>query len=99
MDEDKLLLTLEIDSRKYPLRINRDEEEAYRKAAKNLNIRIDQYRAKYGGKSDLDTQDYAVLTALQAAVQNFTLIKRNDTQPFEDTIDSLVEELDNFLRK
>ena len=99
MDENKLLLTLEIDGRKYPLRINKDEEEAYRKAAKNLNIRIDQYRARFGGKSDLDTQDYAVLSALQMAAQNFSLVKRNDTKPFEDTISILVEELDNFLKK
>ena len=99
MDENKLLLTLEIDGRKYPLRINKDEEEAYRKAAKNLNIRIDQYRARFGGKSDLDTQDYVVLTALEMAAENFSLEKRNDTKPFEDTISILVEELDNFLKK
>ncbi len=99
MEDDKLLLTLEIDNRKYPLRIDRNEEEAYRKAAKNLNNKINQYKAKYGGKSDLDTQDYAVMSALQAMVHNFELGQRNDTKPFEDTIGSLVDELDNFLRK
>lgn len=99
MENDKLLLTLEIDNRKYPLRIDRDEEEAYRKAAKNLNDRINLYKAKYGGKSDLDTQDYVVMSALQAMTHNFNLEKRNDTKPFEDTINSLVDELDNFLKK
>lgn len=99
MGDDIFLLTLEVDGRKYPLKIKRDEEEAFRKAAKTLNNKINQYRARFGNNSKLDAQDFVIMTAIQALVRNFTIENQNDTKPFEDTISSLIEELDGFLKK
>ena len=84
MGDDKFLLTLEIAGRKYPLKIN---------------IKINQYRVALGGeKSNLTTQDFVAMTAIQALAENFTLGDKNNTKPFEDKIDLLISEIDNYLK-
>ena len=100
MGDEKFLLTLEIAGRKYPLKINKSEEEAFRSAEKKINLKINQYRVALGGdKSNLTTQDFVAMTAIQALAENFTLGDKNNTKPFEDKIDSLIVDLDNYLKK
>ena len=99
MGDEKFLLTLEIAGRKYPLKINKSEEEAFRSAEKKINLKINQYRVALGGdKSNLTTQDFVAMTAIQALAENFTLGDQNNTKPFEDKIDLLISELDNYLK-
>ena len=99
MGDEKFLLTLEIAGRKYPLRIKRSDEHAFREAAKRINIKINQYRVAYGGNnSPMTTQDFLAMTAIQALAENFTLGNKNNTKPFEDKIDSLIDELDDYLK-
>ena len=100
MGDEKFLLTLEIAGRKYPLRIKRSDEQAFREAAKRINIKINQYRVAYGGNnSPMTTQDFLAMTAIQALAENFTLGNKNNTKPFEDKIDSLISELDDYLKR
>ena len=100
MGDEKFLLTLKIAGRKYPLKIKQSEEEAFRDAEKKIEKRISQYRIKYGGaSSSLTIQDIVVMTAIQALAENFSLTDKNNTKPFEDKIDSLIDELDNYLKK
>ena len=98
-NEDRFLLTLMIDGRKYPIKILRTEEEAYRSAAKKINNKISQYRLSYGDSSGLISQDFMAMTAIQALVENFTLGTKNYTKPYEEKISSLIEELDQYLKK
>ena len=97
--KEEFSLTLVVDGRKYPLKINKSEEEAYRSAAKKINNRINQYRLSYGDSSGLISQDFMAMTAIQALVENFTLGTKNYTKPYEDKISSLIEELDQYLKK
>ena len=100
MGEEKFLLTLTIDGRKYPLRILKSEEQAFRDAAKKINTKINQYRVAFGGEnSDMTSQDFMAMTAIQALVENFSLGDKNNTKPFEDKIGSLISELDDYLKK
>lgn len=100
MGDEKFLLTLEVAGRKYPLKIKRSEEEAFRYAAKKINTKINQYRVAFGGEnSRMTTQDFMAMTAIQALAENFSLGDKNNTKPFEDKIDSLISELDNYLKK
>ncbi|MDR0421648.1 MAG: cell division protein ZapA [Proteiniphilum sp.] len=100
MGDEKFLLTLEIADRRYPLKIKRSDEQAFRDAAKKINNKINQYRVVYGGESsNMTTQDFVVMTAIQALVENFFLGDRNNTKPFEDKIGSLIGELDDYLKK
>lgn len=100
MGDEKFLLTLEIAGRKYPLKINRSDEQAYRFAEKRIDKKINQYRVAFGGEnSKLTTQDFMAMTAIQALAENFSLGDKNNTKPFEDKIDSLISELDDYLKK
>ncbi|MBF6627220.1 MAG: cell division protein ZapA [Proteiniphilum sp.] len=100
MGDEKFLLTLEIAGRRYPLKINKSDEQAFRDAAKKINTKINQYRVAYGGESsNMTTQDFMAMTAIQALAENFSLGDKNNTKPFEDKIDSLIGELDDYLKK
>ncbi len=100
MGDEKFLLTLTVDGRKYPLRIKRSEEQAFRDAVKKINTKINQYRVAFGGEnSDMTSQDFMAMTAIQALVENFSLGDKNNTKPFEDKIVSIVRELDDYLKK
>lgn len=99
MGDDKLSLTLEVDGRRYPLQINRREEEAFRKAAKEIDNKINQYRIAFGSNPNLIPQDFMAMTAIQAVAENFLIGTKNSTKPYEEGIDSLIKELDSFLKK
>ena len=100
MGDEKFLLTLTIDGRKYPLRIDRSQEQAFRDAAKKINNKINQYRVTFGGEnSGLNVQDFLAMTAIQALVENFSLGEKNDTKPMENKVHSLINELDEYLKK
>ncbi len=99
MGDEKFLLTLEIDGGRYPIRIKPSEEEAYRKAGKTIHNKINQYRVKFGANTDLTAKDFMAMTAIQALVENFSIGSKNDTKPYEDTIGSLIKELDDYLKK
>ncbi len=100
MADEKLSLTLTIDGRKYPLRIDREQEEIFRRAAKEINTKINQYRVTYGAKnSKLTSQDFMAMTAIQALVQSLSLKGKNDTKPYEDKIGQLIKEIDLYLEK
>lgn len=60
-NEEKFSLTLVIDGRKYPIKIRRSEEEAFRSAAKKINNKINQYRVTYGDSTELITQDFIAI--------------------------------------
>lgn len=99
MGDEKFLLTLTIDGRKYPLKINKSEEQAFRDAAKQINNKINQYRVTFGGNnSRLNAQDFMAMTAIQALVENFSLTQKTDTKPIEDRIRLLIKELDEYLK-
>ena len=97
MADKKLSLTLNIDGRSYPLKINPSEEEAVRNAEKTINQRINQYRMTYSEDSGLIPQDFVVMTAVQILVQNFSLKEKTDTKPMEDKIKGLIDRVDLYL--
>ena len=98
-NEERFLLTLIIDGRKYPIKILRSEEQAYRDAAKRINNKLSQYRITYGDSSGLIPQDFMAMTAIQVLVENFSLGVKNHTQHYEDKISSLIDEIDQYLSK
>jgi len=100
MGDEKFLLTLEIAGRRYPLKIKRSDEQAFRDAAARINRKINQYRVAYGGEnSGMTTQDFMAMTAIQALAENFSLGDKNDTKPFEEKIESLISDLDHYLKQ
>ena len=91
---DKLSIKIKIDGREYPLKVARDDEENYRKAAKIINDTIILYRQKY---SSNNTQDFLAMTAFQFALKNLELEAEVDRSPLFDELKKLDEELGDYL--
>lgn len=100
MNDEKFLLTLTIGDKSYPIQIKKTEEQAFRNAAKQINNKINQYRVAFGSENPgLTAQDFMAMTALQALVENFTLGTKNNTKPYEDKLNLIINELDVYLKK
>ena len=91
---EKLSIRIKIDGRDYPLKVDRDEEEKFRKAAKIINDTLVQYRQKY---SSNNAQDFLAMTAFQFALKNIELEEQVDRSPLFDEIKKLDEELSDYL--
>lgn len=91
---EKLSIRIKIDGREYPLKVDREEEEKYRKAAKIINDIILQYRQKYSNSS---SQDFLAMTAFQFALKNIELEEKVDRSPMFDELKKLDEELSDYL--
>lgn len=91
---DKLSIKIKIDGREYPLKVDRDDEEKYRKAAKIINDIILQYRQKY---SSSNTQDFLAMTAFQFVLKTIELEEKVDRSPLFDELKKLDEELSDYL--
>jgi len=92
--EDKLSIRLNIVDRYYPLKVNRDEEEQLRKAAKHINERITKYKLKYTSK---DLQDIMSMVILEFVNKNFELEDKLDEMPIRNQINEINEELIDYL--
>ena len=93
MDE-KLSIRVNIADRYYPLRIDRNDEERIRLAAKLINEKVLQYKQRY---SDKDVQDFLAMATLQYVIKLLELENRHDVDPFIEMVRDLNEQLDNVL--
>lgn len=91
---DKLSIKIKIDGREYPLKVDRDDEEKYRKAAKIINDIVLQYRQKY---LTSDSQDVLAMTAIQFVLKTIDLEENADQSPMFDELKKLDEELGDYL--
>ncbi|WP_430817285.1 cell division protein ZapA [Carboxylicivirga sp. RSCT41] len=92
--EDKLSIRVNIADRYYPLRIDRNDEERIRLAAKLINEKVSQYKQRY---SDKDVQDFLAMATLQYVIKLLELENRHDVDPFIALVRDLNEQLDNVL--
>ena len=91
---DKLSININIADRSYPLRIDRNEEEDIRKAAKIINEKVSQYKQKYTSK---DLQDCLAMATLQFVIQKFDSEKRIDGNALVDELEVISDLLAEFL--
>ena len=92
-------LTLVIDNRKYPIKIKKSEEEAYRRAGNIIEKKINQYRISFGHNPNLIPQDFVTMTAIQILVDNFKLGLKSNTEPYDKKISSLIDDIDQYLER
>ena len=91
---EKLSINIKIDGRNYPLKVDREQEAKYRKAAKIINDIVLQYRQKY---LNSDSQDFLAMTAFQFVVKNIELEEKVVRSPLFDELKKLDEELGDYL--
>ncbi len=91
---DELSINIAINGRIYPLRIDRRQEERYRKAAKMINDIVLEYKKKYVNQ---DTQDYLAMTAFQFVLKNLDVEEKADETPVLEELRLLNEQLSDYL--
>jgi cell division protein ZapA len=94
--DDKFSIRVNVADRYYPLKIDRNDEEKIRKAAKLINEKVLQYRQRY---NDKDLQDFLAMAALQFVIKLIECENRFDVAPIIDEIGELDEWLGEYLEK
>jgi cell division protein ZapA len=94
--EDKLSIRVNVADRYYPLKIDRNDEEKIRKAAKLINEKVIQYRQKY---NDKDLQDFLAMAALQFVIKMLESENRFEIAPIIDELNELDEQFGDYLEK
>lgn len=92
--DNKLKIHTTIGSFRFPMLIERDEEEIYRKAEKQVNRYIDEYAKKYLNSS---AEEIRSLVAFQLAVVIYKMETNQSIDPLIEKIQSLDNELEQLL--
>jgi cell division protein ZapA (FtsZ GTPase activity inhibitor) len=94
--DDKLSIKVNLAERYYPLKIDRDDEEKIRRAARLINEKVLQYKQKY---ADKDTQDFLAMAALQFVIKVMETEDQMDLTPFEEKVKEVSERMEEVLKK
>lgn len=95
MSNDKLNISLRVDSALYHITIRREDERAYRMAEKLVNDRLNYYATKFPGQNQ---DDYLRRMALDVALAFCRNQDRNETKPFIDSIKALTKDIEEKLQ-
>ncbi len=93
--KEKLSIRVNVADRYYPLKIEQEDEEKIRRAAKQINDRITQYKVRYTEK---DVQDFLAMTSLQFVIRLIEMEEQQDFQPLLETIKKIDDELGIFIK-
>ncbi len=91
---NELSINISINGRIYPLRIDRRQEEKYRKAAKMINDIVLEYKKKYVNQ---DAQDHLAMTAFQLVLKSLEIEEKADETPVLEELKLLNEQLSDYL--
>lgn len=89
-EDTKLRIHLIIGGFRIPMMIDREDEEIYRKAEKQVNKYLEEYQKLYTRSSG---EEIWTLIALRLAVVIFKMEANEDIEPVIERIQSLDEEL------
>jgi cell division protein ZapA (FtsZ GTPase activity inhibitor) len=78
----------------YSLRVDRDDEERIRKAAKLINDKVLQYKQRY---NDKDVQDFLAMAALQYVIKTLEMENNQDATPLVNAVSLLDQKLEKVL--
>ncbi len=95
VNKNQLRINIRIESRVYPLVIDRKDEERYRIAAKLVNDTIGKYKELF---QDKDAQDILAMSAFQVALDNTNLQQQQDKSLFIDELKNLNDDISDFLK-
>ncbi len=94
--DDKLSIRVNVADRYYPLKVERENEEKIRKAARMINEKVLQYKQRY---SDKDVQDFLAMASLQYVIKLNEEEEIISTDHFPDTIKELIRKIDQVLEE
>ena len=97
MEDDFFTIRVNILNTSYPINIKREEEEIYRKAAKQLNNKILDYQKKYS--QSLKEIDFLIMTAFELSLDCVRLSEEKEREPFISKIQDIDKRLTGYLNK
>ena len=92
--DDKLSIRVNVADRYYPLKIDRDNEEDIRKAARLINEKVLQYKQKY---VDKDIQDFLAMASLQYVIKMLELENNLEKKDMSESLKELRSFIDEVL--
>ncbi len=93
--DDEIKINLNMADLHFPLTIKRNTEENVRLAAKQVNMGLNAYRQRF---KTLSKEHLLVMVAFHFAKENLELKERNDTEPYMEYIQKMMEVIDDHLR-
>ena len=92
--DDKLSIRVNVADRYYPLKVERENEEKIRKAARMINEKVLQYKQRY---TDKDVQDFLAMAALQYVIKLTEEEERLENDYLPDALRELIQKIDSVL--
>jgi cell division protein ZapA (FtsZ GTPase activity inhibitor) len=92
--DDKLSIRVNVADRYYPLKVERENEEKIRKAARMINEKVLQYKQRY---TDKDVQDFLAMAALQYVIKLTEEEEKLENDYIPDAIRELIQKIDSVL--
>lgn len=90
---NKFNIRLNIAGKSYPLSIEREMEEKYRRAEREVNELV----AKFRGRFRAEGEDYLAMAALQIAVANVEMEMSRSLGEDIDALNEIDKELEDYL--
>ncbi|MRR19995.1 cell division protein ZapA [bacterium] len=94
--DDKLSIRVNVADRYYPLKVESDNEERIRKAARLINEKVLQYKQRY---VDKDIQDFLAMAALQYVIRLIEIEEKEEDSSLEEGLRELTAKIDLCLSK
>ena len=92
--DDKLSIRVNVADRYYPLKVERDDEEKIRRAARLINEKVLQYKQRY---TDKDVQDFLAMAALQFVLKLSEEEEKIQNDYLPDALKELAQKIDSVL--
>ncbi|WP_298075251.1 cell division protein ZapA [uncultured Bacteroides sp.] len=93
---DNIKIHLLMAGTSYPLSIRREDEEMVREAARQVNVRLKQYRDYYPEASN---EQQLGMVAYQFALETLRMEQRNDTAPYTAKLKELTEVIETCFKE
>jgi cell division protein ZapA (FtsZ GTPase activity inhibitor) len=94
--DDKLSIRVNVADRYYPLKVEGENEERIRKAARLINEKVLQYKQRY---IDKDTQDFLAMAALQYVIRLIEIEEKEEDSTVVEGLKELCDKIDLCLSK
>ncbi len=93
---DKIVIHLLIGDNTYPFNIPREREEIFRKAAAQINNKLNKYKAVYPHQGN---ERYMSVALLDFAVRALQVEDENSTHPYNNLLAELTKEIEDVLQE
>ncbi|MFZ0471803.1 MAG: cell division protein ZapA [Bacteroidales bacterium] len=94
--DDKLSIRVNVADRYYPLKVEGENEERIRKAARLINEKVLQYKQRY---IDKDAQDFLAMAALQYVIRLIEIEEKEEDSTVVEGLKELCDKIDLCLSK